>query len=72
MSIDRCDDCAGFDLEWMYHCEKHGTWRCRGCSCPPCEDEAFDDYEEDGPMDLEDAFDRSIERAFAKVGAKKL
>jgi hypothetical protein len=26
----------------------------------------MDEYEEDGPLDLEDAFDRSIERAFAR------
>ena len=31
----------------------------------------WDEYEEDGPLDLEDAFDRSIERAFARFPAAK-
>ncbi len=35
--------------------------------------EEWNDYDEDGPLDLEDAFDRSIERAFARfpVGSRE-
>lgn len=61
MTDQICSDCAGFDLEWMYHCKKHNTLRCRGCSCPECSQEAWDDYEECGPMDLEDQLDRLLE-----------
>lgn len=57
-----CDDCAGFDVEWMRHCKKHGTDYCRSCSCPICEDEAWEDYEEDGPMDLEDQLDKQLSK----------
>lgn len=57
-----CADCAGFDIEWMRQCPKHkGIEFCRGCSCPHCDDEAWDDYEEAGPMDLEDQLDRLLE-----------
>jgi hypothetical protein len=57
-----CSDCAGFDIEWMYRCEKHNTWRCRGCACPECSAEEWDDYYEDcGTMDLEDQLDRLLE-----------
>lgn len=47
MSLPTCADCGGFDIEWMYHCEKHGTDRCRGCSCPWCDEELIDDEDED-------------------------
>lgn len=57
-----CDDCAGWDIEWMYHCKQHGTDYCRGCSCQECAEEAWDDYEEDGPMDLEDRLDELLEQ----------
>lgn len=56
-----CADCAGFDIEWMYKCDKHRTEYCRGCACPECADEAWDAREEDGPMDLEEQFDRAFE-----------
>lgn len=52
-----CADCGGFDIEWMYKCHKHGLEYCRGCACPECADEEWDDYEERGPMDLEDQLD---------------
>lgn len=35
---------------------------------PSSEEEAWDDYEEDGPMDLEDQLDAALDRAF---GPKK-
>jgi len=63
-----CDDCAGWDIEWMYHCKQHGTDYCRGCSCPECEDETWDDYEEDGPQDLETTLDNAVDRAFQETG----
>jgi hypothetical protein len=40
-----CADCGGWDIEWMYKCQKHGYEYCRGCSCPECADE--DDDEDD-------------------------
>lgn len=55
---DVCDDCGGFDIEWMYRCDKHRTEYCRGCACPICSEEACDDYEEDGPMDLVKELDK--------------
>ena len=58
-----CADCGGFDVEWMYHCVKHNTERCRWCSCPYCDDEAFDDYEEDGVLNLEDQLENALERS---------
>lgn len=45
-----CDDCGGFDVEWMRSCSKHDTTYCRHCQCPPCVEEAEDDgpyYDED-------------------------
>ncbi len=63
-----CADCGGFDVEWMYKCHKHGIEYCRGCSCPECEDEDWDEYEEDGPMDLEDQLDKALDRALALQG----
>lgn len=41
-----CDDCGGYDLEWMHECSRHKTEFCRGCSCPDCEEEKSgnDDY----------------------------
>lgn len=59
---DICADCAGFDMEWMRRCDKHKTQFCRGCSCPACEDEAWDDYEDIDGMDLEDQFDELMDR----------
>ena len=47
MNMPMCADCGGVDYEWMRRCEKHiGVEYCRGCSCPYCDEEAFDDYEE--------------------------
>jgi hypothetical protein len=40
MSEPMCADCGGYDIEWMYRCEKHGCEYCRGCDCPVCLDEA--------------------------------
>lgn len=35
-----CDDCGGWDIEWMKHCPSHpGVPFCRGCECPYCRDE---------------------------------
>jgi hypothetical protein len=57
-----CADCGSWDIEWMYRCQKHkGVQYCRGCSCPYCDDESWDDYEEDGPMDLEDQLEQLLE-----------
>ena len=45
MKDEICDDCAGFDFEWMHQCNKHKTKFCRGCSCPDCnEADADEDY----------------------------
>jgi hypothetical protein len=44
-----CCDCAGFDVEWMRRCAKHGTKYCRGCECIYCAEDERDTYEEDGP-----------------------
>ena len=71
MSMEICDDCAGFDLEWMHRCDKHGTQFCRGCSCPGCDEEALDDYEEDGPMDLEDQLESALNAAFPSTSGEK-
>ena len=61
---EMCADCAGYDFEWMRECGKHkGVKFCRGCSCPYCTEEAYDDYEEDGPMDLEDQLDSALNKA---------
>lgn len=48
--LPQCADCGGFDVEWMYRCPKHGLEYCRGCSCPECDEEAGDSYEDDGTM----------------------
>jgi hypothetical protein len=61
-----CDACGGFDIEWMYRCDKHRTEYCRGCSCTVCDEEQWDDYEEDGPMDLEDQLDAALPPGDAK------
>lgn len=64
MADKMCPDCGGFDIEWMRQCHKHPSIQvCRGCSCPSCDEEAWDDYEEDGPMDLEDQLDAALDRA---------
>lgn len=57
-----CADCGGIDIEWMRRCPKHPIELCRACSCPICDDEAWDDYEEDGPMDLEDQLDELMNK----------
>jgi hypothetical protein len=37
-----------------------------------CDEEAFDDYEEDGPMDLEDQLENALNKAFpVKTGDVK-
>lgn len=37
-----CANCGGFDIEWMYRCDKHaGIEYCRGCSCPLCDEDKF-------------------------------
>ena len=64
MSDPICADCAGYDYEWMKTCKKHGCETCRGCSCPWCDEESFHDYEEDGPMDLEDQLESALNAAF--------
>ena len=56
-----CSDCGGFDVEWMHRCDKHKADYCRGCSCPGCDEDQWDDYEEDGPMDLEDQLDAALD-----------
>lgn len=38
-----CADCGGFDIEWMYKCRRHRLEYCRGCSCPECDKELYDD-----------------------------
>ena len=40
-----CADCGGYDLEWMYRCEKHDTEWCRGCSCPDCDEDNYENEE---------------------------
>jgi hypothetical protein len=40
-----CDDCAGYDLEWMRRCEKHHTDFCRGCQCLQCAEETDEYYD---------------------------
>ena len=42
-----CADCGGFDVEWMYKCQRHGLEYCRGCSCPECDRELYDDDNSD-------------------------
>lgn len=46
-----CADCAGFDVEWMYRCHKHGADYCRGCECPGCAEEQGDSFW-DGDSDI--------------------
>lgn len=59
-----CADCGGYDIEWMRLCHKHKTEYCRGCACPYCAEEEYDDYEEDGPYDLEDLLDQALDKSF--------
>lgn len=48
MARGDCADCGGFDVEWMRRCSKHkGVELCRGCECPYCAEEAYDDYDVD-------------------------
>lgn len=42
-----CADCGGWDIEWMRKCHKHGLEYCRGCSCPSCDEDDDDFYDED-------------------------
>lgn len=44
-----CVDCGGFDIEWMYLCHTHSVEYCRGCECPYCAEEDFDE-----PIDVDD------------------
>lgn len=46
-----CADCGGFDIEWMYQCQKHRVDYCRGCACPLCAEEDDDDGYPDGDED---------------------
>ena len=60
-----CADCGGFDIEWMRTCHKHkGIQFCRGCSCPYCDEEALDEYEDLGAVDLEDQLEHALNKAF--------
>jgi hypothetical protein len=68
MALPLCADCGGFDIEWMRRCSKHGLEYCRGCSCPGCDEEAWDEYEDDGPLDLEDQLENALERALPVNG----
>ena len=45
-----CADCGGWDVEWMYRCQKHGLEYCRGCSCPECDGEQYDDRPDDDQL----------------------
>jgi hypothetical protein len=48
-------------------CNECGKWHGEEDEFDLCTGgDEWDDYEEDGPLDLEDAFDRTIERAFAR------
>ena len=50
MTDTYCADCGGFDIEWMYKCEKHmGVECCPGCECPLC----ADDDDRDGLYDYD-------------------
>lgn len=46
-------------------CHHHGETDCMGC--PDCEgegdDDEWDDYEEDGPLDLEDQLENALNRS---------
>lgn len=39
--------------------------------CDANDDEEWDDYEEDGPMDLEDQLDKALDKAFPENGREK-
>lgn len=48
MPLPNCSDCGGFDIEWMYRCDKHkGVEFCRGCECPFCAEDDLDDGDDD-------------------------
>lgn len=49
-----CADCGGWDVEWMYKCHTHGVEYCRGCSCPYCAEDAYDDDDYGHDPDLDD------------------
>jgi hypothetical protein len=51
-------------IEYYESREERGTDYCKGGSCPECEDGSFDEYEEDGPMDLEDQLECALDKAF--------
>lgn len=43
-----CADCGGYDIEWMRQCYTHkGIEFCRHCSCPYCDEEEGEDYDDD-------------------------
>lgn len=56
-----CDDCAGWDIEWMYHCSLHGTDHCRGCCCPECAEDSLEDYDDLDTCEHGKGFDEDCE-----------
>lgn len=50
-----CEECGGWDIEWMKECPVHrGTKFCRGCECPHCLEEEEEDDEESYGFDEND------------------
>ena len=47
---DRCVDCGGFDIEWMYKCFVHNVYYCPGCSCSFCDEDELDEYDYYEPL----------------------
>lgn len=47
----KCADCAGYDIEWMYRCGKHNLEYCRGCSCPECAEDSYDETDDGNEWD---------------------
>ncbi len=42
--MKQCEDCGQQDDERMYPCGTHpGVYVCRGCKCPKCEDDWWDE-----------------------------
>ena len=58
LEIDDCADCGGQDLEWMHKCYKHNLYYCRGCECPDCRDE---NYEEAMEKEMEENHKKEME-----------
>ena len=56
-----CADCAGCDVEWMYRCKRHGLEYCRGCSCPECDMELYDDDTSE-PLTIDEWRARDLKR----------